>query len=84
MSETTSRRYIRTGAVGAAIATLCCFTPLLVLLLSVVGLGAVTGYLDYLLLSVLALCLAMLAYGVYLHRKGPAGCPPKANHKEPQ
>jgi hypothetical protein len=33
---------------------LCCFTPILVILLGVVGLSALTWYLDYVLLPALA------------------------------
>jgi len=42
------------GLAGAAVTTICCFTPILVGLLGLVGLGAVTGYLDYVLLPALA------------------------------
>jgi hypothetical protein len=35
---------------GTVIVALCCFTPVLVITLSAIGLGAVVGYLDYVLL----------------------------------
>jgi mercuric ion transport protein len=40
---------IKTGAVGAVIAAVCCATPVLVVALGAVGLSALTGYLDYVL-----------------------------------
>ena len=52
------------GLAGAAFTTLCCFTPVLVGLLGLVGLGAVTGYLDYVLLPALAGFLGLALYGL--------------------
>ncbi|MEW6683243.1 MAG: mercury resistance system transport protein MerF [Nitrospirota bacterium] len=80
-----SSRLLKTGAVGSTIAAVCCFTPILVVLLGALGLGAIAGYLDYVLLPVLGLCLAILAYGLYLRRRERAACcPPQANHREPR
>lgn len=44
-----------TGVVGTIIALICCTTPVLVILLVTVGLGALTGYLDYVLIPALVL-----------------------------
>ena len=44
---------------------LCCFTPLLVVLLGAVGLSAVLGYLDYVLFPALAVFLALTAYALW-------------------
>ena len=63
---------IKTG-VGAVVAAICCVTPILVIALSAVGLSALTGYLDYVLLPVLALCIGIIAFGVYKRRQGAAG-----------
>ena len=46
---------LTTGIVGTVVAALCCFTPLLVVLLGAVGLSAVVGYLDVVLLPALAI-----------------------------
>ncbi len=62
-----------TGVTGSLIAALCCFTPILVLLLGAIGLGAVTGYLDYVLLPVLGLFLGLTVYGLIRHQR--AGTP---------
>lgn len=48
------RTLLRTGIAGAILTALCCFTPVLVVLLGIVGLSTVTGYLDFVLFPVLA------------------------------
>lgn len=52
------------AVIGAVIALVCCATPLLVVLLGAVGLGALTGYLDYVLLPALAIftLIAIITY----------------------
>lgn len=62
---------VRTGIVGAVIAAVCCATPVLVIALGAVGLSALTGYLDYVLLPALALCIALIGYGLYRQRQRP-------------
>jgi mercuric ion transport protein len=65
---------IKTGIVGAVIAAVCCATPVLVIALGAVGLSALTGYLDYVLLPALALCVGLIGYGVYKRQQGAADC----------
>jgi mercuric ion transport protein len=65
---------IKTGAAGAVVAAVCCATPVLVLALGAVGLSALTGYLDYVLLPILALCIGMIGYGFYRRRQTAAAC----------
>jgi len=60
---------LTTGIIGTAIAALCCFTPLLVLLLGVVGLSALTGYLDYVLLPALLFFIGLTIYAVLRNKK---------------
>lgn len=57
------------GLIGSAIVALCCFTSLFVVLLGVLGLGAVTGYLDDVLLPALAVCVGITVYGLYRKRR---------------
>ena len=59
------------GIFGAAISALCCFTPLLVLLLGFVGLSAVVGMLDYVLLPALAISVGIVAYALYRKWRKP-------------
>ena len=51
------KRSFLAAAIGTAVVALCCFTPLLVLVLGVVGLGALTPYLDYVLFPALVVLL---------------------------
>jgi mercuric ion transport protein len=62
------RTLITTGAIGAVLAAICCLTPLLVVVLSAVGLTAWLANADYVLIPALILCLALVAFGVYRRR----------------
>jgi mercuric ion transport protein len=60
--------HLKTGIIGSLVTALCCFTPILVILLS--ALGWLTGYLDYVLLPALFIFLGLAAYGYYRQSKG--------------
>ena len=57
------------SVIGALISALCCFTPVLYLLLGVVGLSALTGYIDYVVLPALAAFVALAAYELFHRRR---------------
>ena len=57
------------GIIGTVVAALCCFTPVLVLLLGAAGLGALTGYLDYVLLPALVSFIGLTIYAIARRRK---------------
>lgn len=57
-------RLLNLGIVGTVIAALCCFTPVLLVLFGFVGLSAVVGYLDYVLLPALAVFVLITIYAV--------------------
>ncbi len=57
-------KLLRVGIIGSAIAALCCFTPILVVLLGAVGLSAAVGYLDYVLLPALAVFIIITIYAL--------------------
>jgi mercuric ion transport protein len=42
---------------GTVAIALCCFTPILAITLSTIGLGAIVGYLDYVLIPALIVML---------------------------
>lgn len=65
---------IKTGAIGAVVAAICCATPVLLIALGAVGLSALTRCLDYVLLPILALCIGVLSYGLYKRRQNAAVC----------
>ena len=69
MTEQTDRKLIATGVVGTVIVALCCFTPILVVLLGAVGLSAWLGWLDYVLLPALAFFVALTVYAVWRRQR---------------
>ncbi len=62
------RTLMRTGAVVAIVAAICCATPLLVLLLGTAGLAAWAAKADYVLLPVLVLSVALVSIAVFRRR----------------
>ncbi len=65
MEQKASNPWLTTGMIGAGIAVLCCATPVLAILLGVVGFGALTGYIDYVALPALAGFIGIIGYGLY-------------------
>jgi mercuric ion transport protein len=63
------RSLLRVGITGTVIALICCFTPVLVVLLGVVGLSAAVGWLDYVLLPALAVFVGITLYAMMKVRK---------------
>jgi mercuric ion transport protein len=61
----TEKGVLRIGICGTAIAALCCFTPVLVVLLGAVGLSAVIGWLDYFLLPALVFFLGLTTFALW-------------------
>ena len=78
MTQTTENpdRLLKWGLGGALFAALCCFTPLLVVVLAGVGLSAFAGWLDYALFPLLFFSLAVVAQALWL-RAGRSGSNPK-------
>ena len=77
------RKLLRAGIIGTVIAAICCFTPVLVILLGAVGLSAWLGWLDYVLFPALAIFLGLTGYAVYrLKRKPAAQGDPEADAAE--
>ncbi|MEW6682533.1 MAG: mercury resistance system transport protein MerF [Nitrospirota bacterium] len=62
-------RCVRVGLTGSLVATVCCATPILVVVLTALGLGAITGYLDAVLLPLLGLFGGLTVYGLVLKRR---------------
>ncbi len=69
MTEKTDRKLLATGIACTLVAALCCFTPVLAVLLGVVGLSAVLGWIDYVLFPALAFFLALTAYAVWRRQR---------------
>ncbi len=66
-----NRTLLKVGVTGTIIAAICCFTPLLVVLLGAVGLSAWLGWLDIVLLPALAVFLIITGYALW-KRSRPA------------
>lgn len=63
-----NNRLLKTGLIGTIVAGLCCFTPILVFLLGAIGLSALTGYLDVILLPALGIFVTITLYALWKRR----------------
>ena len=68
-AEKSDRRLLTTGIIGAVIVALCCFTPVLAVLFGILGLSAVLGWLDYVLLPALAFFIGLTIYAVWRRQR---------------
>ncbi len=68
----TNRRLLRTGIIGTVIMAVCCFTPVLVILVVAVGLSAIVGWLDYVLFPALAVFIGITIYALVRRAKSSA------------
>ena len=57
--QRSAKNWLAGSFIGTIVVAVCCFTPLLVVLLTAVGLGALTGYLDWVLLPALVVFLLL-------------------------
>ncbi len=69
----TDRKLLRIGVGGTVIAAICCFAPVLVILLGTVGLAAWLAWLDYMLLPLLALFVVLTIYALIRRMRSRAG-----------
>ncbi|SFP87096.1 mercury resistance system transport protein MerF [Tranquillimonas alkanivorans] len=70
--ETRSRkndRLLKYGLIGTVVVALCCFTPILVILLAAVGLSALLGWLDIVLLPALAVFIGITLYALWRRQR---------------
>lgn len=58
-------RLLKYGLIGTVLVALCCFTPVLVILLAAVGLSAMLGWLDIVLLPALAVFIGITLYALW-------------------
>ena len=64
----TDKGLLKIGIIGTVIAAICCFTPILVILLATVGLSAVLGWLDFVLIPALLIFMGITAYALWKRR----------------
>lgn len=69
------RTLVRTGLVGAAIAAVCCATPILVIALAALGLAGAAVWLDWLLVPALIGFVVIACVGLYRLRGSAARSP---------
>ena len=62
-------RLLQIGIIGTIVAAICCFTPVLVVLLGAVGLSALIDYLDIVLLPALVIFLVITGYALWKRSK---------------
>ncbi len=68
------RSLLGLGIGGTIVAALCCFTPILVVLFGLVGLSALVGHLDVVLIPALVFFVALTTYAVWRRsRRAPDG-----------
>ncbi|OOY05385.1 MULTISPECIES: mercury resistance system transport protein MerF [unclassified Thioclava] len=70
--ETSSKkndRLLKYGLIGTVLVALCCFTPILVILLGAVGLSALMGWLDIVLLPALAVFIGITLYALWQRQR---------------
>lgn len=65
----TDRNILKVGIIGTAVTALCCFTPILVILLGTVGLSALVGWLDFVLLPALAVFVGITIYALWRKKR---------------
>ncbi|MBC8158995.1 MAG: mercury resistance system transport protein MerF [Alphaproteobacteria bacterium] len=69
MDRTKNNRLLGTGVAGTILSALCCFTPLLVVVLGGLGLSAWLGWLDYVLLPALAGFMGLVVFAFWRRNK---------------
>ena len=57
------------GVTGTVVGAICCATPVLVVLLSALGLSAWAVKLDYVLLPIIAASLGLIIFALYRRRQ---------------
>ncbi|NNF80998.1 MAG: mercury resistance system transport protein MerF [Rhizobiales bacterium] len=62
-------RLLKIGVVGSVITALCCFTPILVVMLGALGLSALVGALDIILFPALAIFVLITVYALWKRQR---------------
>ena len=64
----TDRRLLTIGLAGTIVTAICCFTPILVVGLSAIGLAGLIGGLDFVLFPALLFFLGLTGYALWRRR----------------
>ena len=60
---------LKFGIIGTVVTALCCFTPILVIVFTAIGLSALIGVLDLVLFPALGLFIAITGYALWKRRR---------------
>jgi len=74
------KKMLKTGIIGTALMSLCCFTPFLVVLFGLAGLSAVLAYLDYVLLPALGVFLMLTVFALWKRHQRLKNCECETEH----
>ena len=69
MKKSPNNKLIKVGIIGTIVAALCCFTPILLLLLGALGLASLVAYLDFFLIPALIIFAGMTFFGLIKMKK---------------
>ncbi len=70
MKNLDDKKLLKTGLIGSGVMAVCCFTPMLVVTMSALGLSGLVGWwLDLILFPAMALFMVMAGYGFYRLRQ---------------
>jgi len=73
-SSSLGDKCFKTGLWGSIVAAICCFSPLLVVLLGFIGLSAIAPYLDYILFPLLVVFFILAFYGWSKRKEETPSC----------
>ncbi len=65
-------RLLTVGIVGTVVSALCCFTPILVIVLGAQGLSSVLGILDFVLIPALVVFIIISVVAIIRRHKKPS------------
>lgn len=69
-----NKTLLKIGGIGSVVAMLCCATPILLILLTALGLSAWAGMLDYVLMPVLVVSVGITIYALYRRHQEASCC----------
>lgn len=72
ISSQTSKKGLFAALAGTVLVALCCFTPIIVIMLGAIGLSVFTPYLDFVLLPALGIMIALTIVSFLRWRKSMA------------
>ena len=64
-----NKKLVSTGLIGTVLAALCCFTPILAVAFGALGLSAIVGWLDVVLIPVLVFFVGLTVYALLIKNR---------------